>query len=128
MLSAWSLALYCVCTLLCWSKSVLYLHEHGKWGILDDLINMNTITLRTGIPAWIWTGNHWTFPQGRVRIKSISNDIKPSLHVNLTLKSTGQIYEDVVPRTLKSLREYDMRFYRPYSVKEITMHIPHRVW
>ena len=104
------------------------LHENGSDGILQDLINMNTITLRTGVPAWIWAGNHWTFPQGRVRIESISKDVNPSIHVNLTLKSTGRIYKNVVPRTLQSLKEYNMRQYRPYSIKEIAMHIPHRVW
>ena len=104
------------------------MHEYGSEGLCEDLFSMNTMTLRTGIPAWIWTGNHWTFPQGRVRIEKISKDIRPQFHVNLTLKSTGQVYENVVPRTLKSLREYDIDYYRPYSMKEITMHIPHRVW
>ena len=107
------------------TKSKEALHERGTIGLCNDLIKMNTMQIKSGQTSWMWTSNHWCFPKNRQKIKDISCDMDPKVLEDITVKTTGEKMK-VVPRFMKSLKEYDMMIYDKYDAKEVAMHIPHR--
>lgn len=107
------------------TKSDESLHKDGTVGLCRDLSKMDTMCIKSGQTSWMWTSNHWSFPKNREKIKQISSDMNPDVLETLKVKSTGEEFK-AVPRFMKSLQDYKMMVYKPYDVREVKMHIPHR--
>lgn len=82
--------------------------------------------IKSGQKLWMWTSNHWSFPKNRDKIIQLSTRYDPIILEDVILKTTQEIFH-IVPKHMRSLMEYDMMMYPPYTENEIQFYLPSRI-
>lgn len=100
--------------------------------LMDRINDQAPIMLKSGQEPNMYPSTSKNYPKQRVSLETWSKkSIIPALLAVYTVasgKDKGDEHTIIADRVMKSLREYNMTLYDPYTPDELKMHTPARKW